>query len=892
VASLQKTYSGDTGSWIAGMIWGEIKRRNNEKDIDEREGDPVVKEAAKELIRENEEDRQSIPIRDEKLRDQVSKLFGAGLDVKIIHLDDKVDTLSSNVSVLGAGLVDTNKLIINHNKILEDKFDKLLDVLGVGVKAEKKAEEDAKADGEASEIGLQFGDFGSTPLIPTKLKKGRGNRGLINFLMRRYGAVLGNRIFKAIVRRTVAKGVRSRVRLMKAVPGKVRRKAAQMMFKQTVGRVIGREATERVLKKGVTKAVGKKVPGFGWVAGSIFAIERLMKGDYEGAGLEMLSGIAGSIPTVGTAASLGIDAYIIQRDIEKELRGSYAAGTGRTKKGLAELHGREVILGHKEQSEIALGFRNAIDQIGSVLASTSMEIAGAVGAEGLVREQMQKDGLNFDIVDIPFKSELGRVRTENLDVVAQNQLIAWENPFGRVKTVDEIADQELAKREEKYLEERDNLPIWNLKRHENPNFKGLTSGGGPGLYINAQDNTGIIDKTGEPGVDFTPAGTNNRAVFDGEVVGLEYHYDKSSGRGYGHSVRIRSEDPSQPGQYFDGLYGHFPKNAIYVRKGQKISVGQKLGRMGTLKDRREDVGSIEGPHTSLDFFNVGTMEPYPLWKTNILPYVDTKFSTAGLKEFSQQLIKVHEAEKLKVNELGDHIVHDDGEGNPTIGYGHLIDKDSPYYYLLSLPKENQWITEEQAQALFQQDWLEHLEYAKNTPAWNNATMQQKAALIDMAYNFGDLNVYWPKMLKALENGDIDKVLANLKWDDPNSKDRKLTPYFLKSGRRFQTIEDLMKNEGIDPTRTNEYLPENIEILNDILNQVDLSSSNVKQQLISLLESDSKDTEEFENSIDNSGSPIVILNNQITASTPPPIIITKSGVIPSWKSNIHLALLDR
>ena len=148
------------------------------------------------------------------------------------------------------------------------------------------------------------------------------------------------------------------------------------------------------------------------------------------------------------------------------------------------------------------------------------------------------------------------------------------------------------------------------------------------------------------------------------------------------------------------------------------------------------------------------------------------------------------------------------------------------------------------------------------------------------------------MLKALENGDIDKVLANLKWDDPNSKDRKLTPYFLKSGRRFQTIEDLMKNEGIDPTRTNEYLPENIEILNDILNQVDLSSSNVKQQLISLLESDSKDTEEFENSIDNSGSPIVILNNQITASTPPPIIITKSGVIPSWKSNIHLALLDR
>ena len=403
MASLQKTYSGDTGSWIAGMIWGEIKRRNNEKDIDEREGDPVVKEAAKELIRENEEDRQSIPIRDEKLRDQVSKLFGAGLDVKIIHLDDKVDTLSSNVSVLGAGLVDTNKLIINHNKILEDKFDKLLAVLGVGTAADRKAQEGAMADAEAADIGQQFGDFGSAPLIPTKRTGRRSSRGLVGFLMRRYGAILGNRVFKAIVRRTVSKGVRSRVRLMKAVPGKVRRKAAQMVFKQTVGRVIGREATERVLKKGVTKAVGKKVPGFGWVAGSIFAIERLMKGDYTGAGLEMLSGIAGSLPTVGTAASLGIDAYIITRDIEREMRDQYegyAAGTGRTKRGLAELHGTEVILGHKEQTEIALGFRNAIDQIGSVLASTAMETASAVGAEGLVREQMQKDGLNFDIVDL------------------------------------------------------------------------------------------------------------------------------------------------------------------------------------------------------------------------------------------------------------------------------------------------------------------------------------------------------------------------------------------------------------------------------------------------------------------------------------------------------------
>ncbi len=118
MASLQKTYTGDLSSWIAGKIWNEVKTRLNEKEIEEREGDPIVKEAAKQFVRQNEEDRQSVPIRDERLRDQVSKLFGAGLDVKLINLDDKVDKLSSSVSVLGGSIADTNKLIVNQNEIL------------------------------------------------------------------------------------------------------------------------------------------------------------------------------------------------------------------------------------------------------------------------------------------------------------------------------------------------------------------------------------------------------------------------------------------------------------------------------------------------------------------------------------------------------------------------------------------------------------------------------------------------------------------------------------------------------------------------------------------------------------------------------------------------------
>ena len=34
--------------------------------------------------------------------------------------------------------------------------------------------------------------------------------------------------------------------------------------------------------------------------------------------------------------------------------------------------------------------------------------------------------------------------------------------------------------------------------------------------------------------------------------------DGRKGSGYGNYVVIRSEDPNNPGKYFDGLYAHFP----------------------------------------------------------------------------------------------------------------------------------------------------------------------------------------------------------------------------------------------------------------------------------------------------------------------------------------------
>jgi hypothetical protein len=69
--------------------------------------------------------------------------------------------------------------------------------------------------------------------------------------------------------------------------------------------------------KGLGKVGLKKIPLLGLLASGVFAAGRAMKGDFGGAGLELASGAAGTIPGVGTAASMGIDATLMARDMAK-----------------------------------------------------------------------------------------------------------------------------------------------------------------------------------------------------------------------------------------------------------------------------------------------------------------------------------------------------------------------------------------------------------------------------------------------------------------------------------------------------------------------------------------------------------------------------------------------
>lgn len=69
------------------------------------------------------------------------------------------------------------------------------------------------------------------------------------------------------------------------------------------------------LAKGLGKAALKKIPGVGLIAGLGFGVERLLQGDLLGAGLELASGAASTVPGLGTAGSVGLDAVLAARDM-------------------------------------------------------------------------------------------------------------------------------------------------------------------------------------------------------------------------------------------------------------------------------------------------------------------------------------------------------------------------------------------------------------------------------------------------------------------------------------------------------------------------------------------------------------------------------------------------
>ena len=209
MASLQKTYTGDLSTAIAGKLYEAIKDVNEKNQLEKSNASEDVKKAA---VKTKKEDPDSVPVRDMDLRKTIVNFF-TPIEGKLTKAQLTYNNISSKVTALAGGVADTQKLLINQNQILEDKFDQILNVIGTknAIEAKLKAENDFKQ----LELNLEKGlDLSGT--FAYDKAGGRSGFGLMGSVLQ---GILGNRMTSRLVRnlykKIVPRGLRARARLLR-----------------------------------------------------------------------------------------------------------------------------------------------------------------------------------------------------------------------------------------------------------------------------------------------------------------------------------------------------------------------------------------------------------------------------------------------------------------------------------------------------------------------------------------------------------------------------------------------------------------------------------------------------------------------------------------------------
>ena len=114
------------------------------------------------------------------------------------------------------------------------------------------------------------------------------------------------------------------------------------------GAKTGVKTATKAAGKGAGKSVLKKIPFVGLGLGAAFAVDRLRKGDWAGALMELGSGAASMIPGVGTAVSAGIDIALIAKDIgDAKKKRAEGGEVTPAKTGRGVTKGQRLIVGEK-----------------------------------------------------------------------------------------------------------------------------------------------------------------------------------------------------------------------------------------------------------------------------------------------------------------------------------------------------------------------------------------------------------------------------------------------------------------------------------------------------------------------------------------------------------------
>jgi len=267
VASLQKTATRDLSTAIAGKIWEAIKDADERRELEKSKASEEVKKAAVKL---KKDDSNSIPVQDKDLRETVVRVFGP-LEGKLLQTQGKVENLSGKITAVAGSISDTQKLIINQNQLLEDKFDQMLSI--VGERSAIKKQKEAEDKFEQLEMNLE-GAMDLSKTFGYEKSGGRSGFGILGSILSNViGRRLTRRITRNLYKSIVPKGLQARARLLGKSLRPFRKVASAI---GTPGRTVSTAVLTPLMKKiglRVEKQIAKNMWRFGskgWQIGKGF----------------------------------------------------------------------------------------------------------------------------------------------------------------------------------------------------------------------------------------------------------------------------------------------------------------------------------------------------------------------------------------------------------------------------------------------------------------------------------------------------------------------------------------------------------------------------------------------------------------------------------------------
>ena len=575
--SLQKTYSNDLTTALAGKIWEKVKEINSEEGDENAKPDPKVKKAEQEW---RKDDPRDIPVTTDKdFRDIVLKYFG-DVELDVIRLNNRVSTLSNKITAYGGGIADTQKLIINQNELLEGKLDLLLESITNKNKLLEEQREREKF--QQLELDLEQGKDTSTTKSLVALSKSKKGGFLWKLLFnRKVQRHLSRTILRKVLRRPRIYAKLAKRRLARTVVGRTLKTASNFIPNRQIGknlmlralssRVVQEALVRKLGKEGAEKLTlklaGKAVPGANTVYGAVEGLVRGAMGDWKG----MMLSFGSAVPYAGYAFS----AIDLMRDIDPEAYTTHIEGKFPPSDEDIGNFFRDALGVTPDQYETGTPIQphvksetDMINPIGTALISSSIALASAAGVEAEVKNEVKKLGLGYSIVNMNLPTDIGRVtKIARMPSIVSEEKVLSEKPVFDTMTTSEA-------RIPKHLEEETTggggpkvtpRETWSGEIQDSDVDKILpqgnplpTSGYGPrppveGVATASRDHKGV-----DYGVD---AGSPVLAAEGGVVEQVLSNFT------HGQAVTVRHADGTA------NRYGHVDS---LVSEGDKVVAGQKI----------------------------------------------------------------------------------------------------------------------------------------------------------------------------------------------------------------------------------------------------------------------------------------------------------------------------